>query len=163
MIYDQGVRGELSIEDELAPLVRDCSNIVAAKVSSEPDRIIELKDLVDVSALCGWDMMSLIAYQNGADGVISGFAGVFPEYEVEISRAVKSGQWDKAREIFYRDCLPPLLHLTFDPYAFSAGKYILYWLGVIKSPTTRAPLTLPLSARRQEELRYVLDSGRVPA
>lgn len=161
MVYDEGARGELSVKDVLAPLIRECANIVAVKVSSEPDKIVELKQAVAVPTLCGWDMMSLIAYENGADGVISGFAGVFPENEVKLLRAVKEGRLDEARQIFYVDCLPALLHLTFDPFAFSAAKYVLSWRGIIRWPTTRTPFVSPLSERRQAELRYVLESGRV--
>ena len=74
MPYDQGTRGELSIKEDILPLCEKSENIVGLKISGNPDKIIEAKELLDVPVLCGWDLMSLLAYEMGSDGVISGLS-----------------------------------------------------------------------------------------
>ncbi len=158
MIYDQGARGELSVTDVIAPLAHETGNIVAVKVSGDPEKILEVKRTMNAPALCGWDLMSLVAYEMGADGVASGFAALLPELERRLWESVKQGRLEDARKTFYEECLPVVLHCTFDPFAFSSVKWVLHWLGIIRWPTVREP-TLPINEHRRAELRHAL--GRV--
>ena len=139
MPYDQGTRGELSIKEDILPLCEKSENIVGLKISGNPDKIIEAKELLDVPVLCGWDLMSLLAYEMGSDGVISGSACLVPEDEVEMYKYSKANNWNAAREIYYAKVLPFLIYCTFDPFAYSVCKYVLYWKGLIKTKDVRLP------------------------
>jgi dihydrodipicolinate synthase/N-acetylneuraminate lyase len=157
VIYDQGVRGELSVADVIAPLARETGNIIAVKVSGIPEKVLEIKQTMNVPALCGWDLMSLLAYEMGADGVISGFAALLPDPEVRLRTSVKEHRLGDAREIFYKECVPILPHVTFDPFGFSAGKWLLHWRGIIRWPIVREPLNHPINRHRIEELKHALE------
>ena len=139
MPYDQGTRGELSIKEDILPLCEKSENIVGLKISGNPDKIIEAKQLLDVPVLCGWDLMSLLAYEMGSDGVISGSACLVPEDEVEMYKYSMSNNWNAARDIYYNKVLPLLNYCTFDPFAYSVCKYVLYWKGLIKTKDVRLP------------------------
>ena len=139
MPYDLGVRGELSIEDDILPLTQKSPNIVGLKISGLPDKTYEAKRLLDIPILCGWDMMSLVSYEMGSDGVISGSATLTPRDEVKLHELAKKGQWDEARDLYYGRLLPLLNYCTFDPFAYSVCKYALYWQGLIATPAVRAP------------------------
>ena len=139
MLYDQGVRGELSIRDDILPLTRETENIVALKISGVPDKNYEAKQLLSIPVLCGWDLMSLLAYRMGADGVISGSATLVPEHEVRLYTLVKEGRWDDARDLYYGVLAPILNYCTFDPHAYSVCKYILRHMGIIDNAAVRPP------------------------
>ena len=94
-------RGELSIRGDILPLTRQTENIVALKISGIPDKNYEAKQLLGIPILCGWDLMSLLAYRMGADGVTSGSATLVPEHEVRLYTLVKEGRWDDARDLYY--------------------------------------------------------------
>lgn len=139
MPYDQGTRGELSIKEDILPLYNNSENIIGLKISGNPDKIIEAKQLLDIPVLCGWDLMSLLAYEMGSDGVISGSACLVPEYEVQMHKYSRLNDWDAAREIYYNKVLPLLNYCTFDPFAYSVCKYVLYWKGLTETKDVRLP------------------------
>ena len=139
MLYDQGMRGEVSIRDDILPLTQQTDNIIALKISGIPDKNYDAKHLLDIPVLCGWDLMSLLAYQMGADGVISGSATLVPEHEVRLYDLVKQGRWDEARDLYYGKLVPILNYCTFDPHAYSVCKYILKYMGVIENSAVRPP------------------------
>ena len=139
MLYDQGLRGEVSIRDDILPLTQQTENIIALKISGIPDKNVEAKELLDIPVLCGWDLMSFLAYQMGADGVISGSATLVPEHEVRLYELVKQGRWDEARDLYYGKLVPILNYCTFDPHAYSVCKYILKFMGVIENSAVRPP------------------------
>ena len=139
MLYDQGLRGEVSIRDDIFPLTQQTENIIALKISGIPDKNYEAKQILDIPVLCGWDLMSLLAYQMGADGVISGSATLVPELEVRLHDLVMQERWDEARDLYYGKLVPILNYCTFDPHAYSVCKYILKYMGVIESSDVRPP------------------------
>ena len=139
MLYDQGLRGEFSIRDDILPITQQTENIIALKISGIPDKNYEAKQLLDIPVLCGWDLMSLLAYQMGSDGVISGSATLVPEHEVRLYDLVKQGRWDEARDLYYGKLVPILNYCTFDPHAYSVCKYILKFMGVIENSDVRPP------------------------
>ena len=122
------------VEEHILPLVQKTGNIVGLKISGLPDKVPEAKRLLDVPVLCGWDLMSLLEYQLGADGVISGSATLIPRDEVQIYELAKQERWDEARDIYYGKMVPLLNYCTFDPHAYSVSKYALYYQGVIDCP-----------------------------
>ena len=132
MLYDQGLRGEVSIRDDILPLTRQTDNIIALKISGIPDKNYEARQLLSIPVLCGWDLMSLLAYQMGSDGVISGSATLVPEHEVRLYDLIKQGRWDEARDLYYGKLVPILNYCTFDPHAYSVCKYMLKFMGVIR-------------------------------
>ena len=113
MLYDQGLRGEVSIRDDILPLTQQTENIIALKISGIPDKNYEAKRLLDIPVLCGWDLMSLLAYQMGADGVISGSATLVPEHEVRLHDLVKQERWGRGARPLLRGARahPELLHV----------------------------------------------------
>ena len=150
MLYDLGEQGELSIEQDILPLSQQSENIIALKISGLPDKTYEAKRLLDIPALCGWDLMSLLAYEMGSDGVISGSATLVPKDEVKLYELAMEKRWNEARKLYYTRLVPLLNYCTFDPHAYSVCKYILYWQGIIDHPAVRAPNPDAGGARRNE-------------
>jgi 4-hydroxy-tetrahydrodipicolinate synthase len=161
MPYDLGVRGELSIEDDILPLTQKSPNIVGLKISGLPDKTYEAKKLLDIPILCGWDMMSLVSYEMGSDGVISGSATLTPRDEVKLHELAKQGEWDEARDLYYGRLLPLLNYCTFDPFAYSVCKYALYWQGLIATPAVRAPNPDAGEVRQRETMAIMKNLGLV--
>ena len=155
MPYDQGVRGELSIEDDILPLTEKTDNVVGLKISGNPDKNYEAKRLLSVPVLCGWDLMSLLAYEMGSDGVISGSATLVPRDEVRLYELVREKRWEEARALYYGKLVPLLNYCTFDPFAYSVCKYVLYWQGIINTPAVRSP-NPDAGEARCDEVREVL-------
>lgn len=140
MLYDQTNEGDLDIETQVLPLLEECERVVGVKVSGNVYSFARLKEKVpDVPLVCGWDIFSLLAYRSGCDGVVAGSAAFMPEREVTLHRLVQAGQWDEARQLFYERMLPLIVFATPDPYAFSVGKHLLHWRGLIDSPIVRPP------------------------
>ncbi len=150
MLYDQGMRGEVSIRDDILPLTQQTENIIALKISGVPDKNYEAKELLSIPVLCGWDLMSFLAYQMGADGVISGSATLVPEHEVKLYNLVMEQRWDEARNLYYGKLVPILNYCTFDPHAYSVCKYILKFMGVIENSAVRPPNPDAGEARARE-------------
>jgi len=159
MLYDQGARGDVSIRDEIYPLTQKTDNIIALKISGIPDKNYEAKELLSIPVLCGWDLMSLLAYQMGADGVISGSATLVPQHEVELYELAKAGRWDEARDLYYGKLVPILNYCTFDPHAYSVCKYMLHFMGVIDSPAVRPPNPDAGEARAKEAYEVLRRAG----
>lgn len=156
MPYDLGEQGELTVREHILPLVQKTENIVGLKISGLPDKVPEAKKLLDIPVLCGWDLMSLIEYQLGADGVISGSATLIPSDEVQLYKLAKQNRWKEARDIYYSKILPLLNYCTFDPHAYSVSKYALQYQGVIDYPDVREP-NPDAGKARAEEVREVLE------
>ena len=159
MLYDLGEQGELSIEGDILPMTEKTENIIALKISGLPDKHHEAKRLLDIPVLCGWDLMSLIAYQMGSDGVISGSATLVPQDEVRLYELAMEKRWDEARRLYYGKLVPLLNYCTFDPHAYSVSKYVLYWKGIIDSPAVRAPNPDAGAVRRKEVYEVLKMTG----
>jgi len=162
IVYDIGVQRVLSIESDILPLVEDTGNVVGVKISSEPEKTREAKRLLPVPVLCGWEIMSLLAYRMGADGVTSACAQLLPRETLNLHRYAVEERWDEARDVFYGSLLPVMNYLPGGPNmtGWSVCKHILYWRGVISTPLVRPP-SLPAEEERLEEVRRLLqrDSG----
>jgi len=156
MPYDLGEQGELTIREHILPLVQKTENIVGLKISGMPDKVPEAKKLLDIPVLCGWDLMSLLEYQLGADGVISGSATLIPSDEVRLYKLAKQSRWGEARDVYYSKILPLLNYCTFDPHAYSVSKYALQYQGIIDCPDVREP-NPDAGQARADEVRKVLE------
>jgi len=163
MIYDQGLQGDLSMEDEVAPICQKNDNIIAVKISGFPDRFEQAKRLLDIPCLAGWDFFSLVAYQLGADGVISGSATLVPTEEVRLYELAMQHKWDEARDLFYSNLVPILNYCTFDPHAYSCCKYFLYYQGLIDVPSVRPPNPDAGAVRRGEIVAILKRLGLLKA
>ena len=125
MLYDQTDEGNLDVESQLLPLVKEFERIVAVKVSGNVYSFGHLKkEAPDTPLICGWDVFSLLAYRSGADGVVAGSAAFIPDREVELHRLAEAGLWEEARQLFYERMLPFIVFATPDPYAFSVSKSV---------------------------------------
>ena len=155
-IYDYAEERELSTE-EVLPILEECDDLVAIKITGQLEKIAELKEHTDLPLLCGWDTRSFLAYRFGAHGVVSGSAAVFPKHEVELCRLCMAERWDDAANLFYGRILPCLHHCVSFPYSAAAFKTVLTWHGVIKNPRTRERPYLPLNEIRRSELRRAVD------
>ncbi len=153
MLYDQTNEGDLDVESQLLPLVKEFERIVAVKVSCNVYSFGHINEEVpDTPLICGWDVFSLMAYLSGADGVVAGSAAFMPDREVELHQLAQAGRWEEARELFYERMLPFIVFATPDPYAFSVSKSVLHWKGIFDSPLTRPPYA-NVPDWMQEELR----------
>lgn len=155
MIYDFAENRELSTE-EVLPVLEQCSNLVAVKVSGTADKIPELRKHSDLPLLCGWDTMSFLAYRLGSNGVVSGSAAVIPKHEVELYQLCSANKWNEAADLFLGRILPCINSCVDDPYGSAACKQVLVWQGVLKHSSARRPFR-SLNEVRRAELRRVLE------
>ena len=157
VVYDEGVQAELSIEGDIVPLLRETGNVVGLKISGEAAKIPEAKRLVDVPVLCGVEVMGLLEYQMGADGVTSAAACFLPKQQVRMYQLASENRWDQARDLFYRELLPLLTYFPGGPnkMGWSVCKHILHWKGIIDSPAVRPP-SLPATEAHLQEARALL-------
>ena len=161
MVYDLGKQRELSVREDIVPLVEETRNVVGMKISGAQEKVAEAKSLLDVPVLCGHDVMSLVGYRMGADGVTSGAAMLLPHEEVELHRLVADGKWDDARALFYGTLLPIMNYLPGGPgmMGWSVCKNILKWEGVIDCAAVRPP-SLPAGQGRLQEAQQVWERIR---
>ncbi len=156
VVYDLGVQRELSVREDILPLAEETGNVVGMKISGAQEKVAEAKRLLDAPVLCGHDVMSLVGYRMGADGVTSGIAMLLPRQEVELHRLAAAGRWDEARALFYGALLPIMNYLPGGPgmMGWSVCKNILKWEGIIECAAVRPP-SLPAGEARLEEVRHV--------
>ena len=141
VVYDLGKQRELSVREDIVPLAEETGNVAGMKISGAQEKMAEAKMLLDVPVLCGHDVMGLVGYQMGADGVTSGSAMMLPREQVELHRLVAAGQWDEARALFYGTLLPIMNYLPGGPgmMGWSVCKNILKWEGIIECAAVRPP------------------------
>jgi 4-hydroxy-tetrahydrodipicolinate synthase len=156
VVYDLGKQRELSVREDIVPLAEETGNVAGMKISGAQEKVAEAKMLLDVPVLCGHDVMGLVGYQMGADGVTSGSAMMLPREQVELHRLVAAGQWNEARTLFYGTLLPIMNYLPGGPgmMGWSVCKNILKWEGIIECAAVRPP-SLPAGPARLDEARHV--------
>lgn len=84
----------------MAQIADACPNVIGVKYSWAD--CLRLKDYLNIrngnfSVLFGPDRLFLPALAMGADGTVSGVSGPMPEHFVEVYRAWKAGDMEKAR------------------------------------------------------------------
>jgi len=84
----------------LQNLLEDCPNFAGIKYSKASligfQNLLALKG--KISLLMGCDKLAYPAFLLGADGIVSGPANAFPEIYVQLYRAVKEKEYEKAKE-----------------------------------------------------------------
>ncbi len=103
--------------------------------------------------LSGDDALTLPMLALGASGVISTTANAAPRQMVEIARAARAGDWEKARKAHY--ALLPLMEALFLESNPIPLKTALAILGRIPSAALRLPLT-EISKASRERLEAAL-------
>ncbi|MFJ7248760.1 dihydrodipicolinate synthase family protein [Kitasatospora sp. NPDC098652] len=156
MIYNNPRTAGVDLPPELIHrLVRDVDNITMVKESSgDLQRMHRLTQLSDgaLPFYNGSNPLALAAFAAGASGWCTAAPCLIPELPLELYRAVRTGDLDAAREVYYRQ-LPVLQFLTRGglPTTVKAG---LSLLGLdVGDP--RPPL-LPLPEERRAELARLL-------
>ena len=109
--------------------------------------------LRDLSILTGNGGLFLdFEMERGADGAMTGYA--FPELLVDVVNFQKSGERDKAHDLF--DAHLPLIRYEQQPaIGLAARKYVLHKRGVIASPAQRKPGST-ITATAKAEIDYLL-------
>ena len=160
LLYDHGYEGQLvgKVPIELiVPLVQTIENVVALKISGQPDKVLEAKKKLDIPVLQSWHEGVLLAYEMGCDGTITASSSLIPHLEIRLHGLAQEERWDEARDLFYEKFAPLLLlYLGGGPgfRGWSTAKHFLYWQGVFDTPVVRPP-SLDASGTRLEEARHV--------
>jgi 4-hydroxy-tetrahydrodipicolinate synthase len=113
-----------------------------------------------ISILCGNSGLFLPEeMQRGADGAMTGFA--FPEMMIDIVRACRQGEIDRARDIF--DAYLPLIRYEQQPgVGLAVRKYVLAKRGVIACAAQRRPAApLPQEAVAEVEVLLARQARRL--
>lgn len=143
--------------NDLAPaLVREIRaavpNVVGIKDSSGfPGRIADLVRSLgpDFDVVCGNDESDLSAFQEGAAGIVSSGAGIFPELYLELHAAWKAGRLAEAEKVQAR--IIAMQDALGNGARLGWYKYVLGELG-IPIGGVRGPLLDP-SPAEQEAIR----------
>lgn len=87
--------------DVVAEIARTCKNVVGIKYSyADMQRLKEYIKINDrrFSVLFGADRLFLPALVSGADGVVSGCAGPWPDHFIKVYEAFQKGDFETARK-----------------------------------------------------------------
>ena len=152
MLYDGGSGVEIPI-DVIRRLSEEASNVCAIKVNVVKPAKVQAIQAAGLKALCGMDAVTMPMMRYGADGFTLGVGNLLPRETTQLYEQCKEGNWDGAADTYYSSLLPVInATLAFLPEYVASFKLLLHWMGVIASPTVRAPL-VPLDKVRQAEIR----------
>ena len=157
----------------------DLSPALIARIADECPNVNGLKDTVteyfhtvgvlrevkrvrtDFAVLSGWEDLILPCLLAGADGSICAFANVAPELFVNLVRATRDGDLERAAELHRRVLSLVTLGAYSDP-PISAIKLAMHKLGIPISPAVRGP-AMPVPEGAHEKIEDVLrDVGMLP-
>jgi 4-hydroxy-tetrahydrodipicolinate synthase len=147
----------------------DLSASLVARIAAEYPNVAGIKDTTaqythtvevlqevkparpDFSVLAGFEPLILPSMLAGADGSICAFANVAPELFVDLVKAAREDDLQRAAELHRRVLFLLTLGAASDP-PISAVKLAMKMLGVPISPTVRGPaLTIPEEAHEKVE------------
>ena len=150
----------------------DLSASLVARIAAEYPNVAGIKDTTaqythtvevlqavkpvrpDFSVLAGFEPLILPSMLAGADGSICAFANVAPELFVDLVKAAREGDLQKAAELHRRVLFLLTLGAASDP-PISAVKLAMRMLGVPISPAVRGP-ALPIPDEAHEKVESVL-------
>jgi dihydrodipicolinate synthase/N-acetylneuraminate lyase len=158
MIYNNPISYANDITPEMFAELADVKNFVALKESSgDVRRITDLHNTVGgrYAIFTGVDDLALEASILGIDGWVAGSGIAFPEENQYFWDLTRSGEWEKAREI-YR-WFTPLLHLDTHTKFVQYIKLAVQECG-LGSEWVRAP-RLPLAGEERKRILDVIHSG----
>jgi 4-hydroxy-tetrahydrodipicolinate synthase len=95
LIYDiPSVTGNTLSQEALEQILKRTNNVIGLKVSHYDwklwEYVLKLAVIEDINVLVGVDNFCLAALSNGATGIVSGPANVFPEIYVELYQAIQN-------------------------------------------------------------------------
>jgi len=137
-------------------------NVVAIKeASADAFKFVQTLNILRnldkrISILTGNDDFILESLILGADGALIGFGTLAVDEQIEMFKAVKQKNFDKAFEIYSK--IKPLEEVIFSPPVRdyrARVKETLRMLGVLKTNFVRPPL-LPVSSKDKEKIRKAL-------
>jgi 4-hydroxy-tetrahydrodipicolinate synthase len=164
MPYDGGGGHSIDMETWRC-IVQANSNITLAKITVPvPPKVKWLHDEFSgrVRAFGGSDQTILLCLANGGEGLTVAGANVVPRTFVRMFETYRRGNRDEARSLYYEKISPMnVISVPAHTEFIQCYKQALYWMGVISSPYTRAPM-MPLDEPRKEELFAALMKMRVP-
>lgn len=154
MPYDGGGGYELDCET-WRDIVHRNTNVTLAKITTPfPPKIKWLHQEFNgrVRSFGGADTTILLSLANGAEGLTVAGANVVPQAFSRLFDLYRAGKKEEARTLYYQK-IGPLSDIAVPAHTefIQCYKQALYWMGVIASPHTRAPM-MPLDAERQQEL-----------
>ena len=150
----------------------DLSASLVARIAAEYPNVAGIKDTTaqythtvevlqevkpvrpDFSVLAGFEPLILPSMLAGADGSICAFANVAPELFVDLVKATREGDLQRAAELHRRVLFLLTLGAASDP-PISAVKLAMRMLGVPISPAVRGP-ALPIPDEAHEKVESVL-------
>ena len=150
----------------------DLSASLVARIAAEYPNVAGIKDTTaqythtvevlqvvkpvrpDFSVLAGFEPLILPSMLAGADGSICAFANVAPELFVDLVKATREGDLQRAAELHRRVLFLLTLGAASDP-PISAVKLAMRMLGVPISPAVRGP-ALPIPEEAHEKVESVL-------
>lgn len=143
-------------------IVSENGNCVMLKHEDWPglDKISRLRQMEStdgasrIAILCGNGGLFLeFEMGRGADGAMTGYC--FPEMLVDVVQQSATGNWDTARELFYRHL--PLVRYEQQPrIGLAVRKYVLMRRRVLTSDRQRLPKAV-LTRETVAEVSYLLD------
>ncbi len=157
MVYNNPISYANDITPEMFAKLAEQKNLVAIKESSgDTRRITDLRNVVGdrYAIFTGVDNLALEASILGIDGWVAGSGIAFPcenQYFWELTR---SGEWDKARQI-YR-WFTPLLHLDVHPKFIQYIKLMVQECG-LGAEWVRAPRLILKGEERKRILKIIHD------
>ena len=139
-------------------IAKKCRNIVGIKYSY-PDmpRLLQFMDVNngDFSVLAGPDDLFYAMLASGGDGTISGNSNVIPEHYVEIYKAFRAGDYEKAQKLQAK--VNRLITYISGANNMARYKAALKHRGIIASAAMRKPLR-ELTAQEEKEFIEQIES-----
>ena len=159
MLYNNPIAyGADVTPSEIAKLAEKHANLHAVKESSgDVRRITAVRALIGdrLALFAGLDDMILEAVQMGAVGWIAGLVNAMPAESIELVRAARAGEFEKAFEI-YRWFLP-LLRLDTVPEFVQLIKLVQHEVGM-GNERVRAPRTKASGSQREHALEVIREA-----
>lgn len=152
MLYDGGSGIEISV-DTMRKLRAECMNISLIKLNAiKPAKIRAIQE-AGLVAFCGIDAATMPMLRYGANGFTLGVGNLLPRETSDLYDLCVANQWGEAADLYYRKILPLInATLAYLPEYIASFKILLHEMGIIDSPTVRAPL-VQLDDVRKAEIR----------
>lgn len=158
MVYNNPATAKIDMSPDLIARLSEMPNIRYVKESSgDITRVWKIRNLTKdkMTVFCGGDNMALESFLMGAAGFICVASNFLPMETSEIYRSYKSGNLEKAKELYER-ILPVLNYLEDTGKFVQISKAALNMSG-IKVGSARSPL-MPLNPAEERKLKELLST-----
>ncbi len=158
MIYNNPISYANDITPEMFAQLAEVKNFVALKESSgNTRRITDIRNLLGdrFAVFTGVDDLVLECAILGIDGWVAGSGIAFPEENQYFWELTRSGQWDRAREVY--QWFTPLLHLDTHTKFVQYIKLAVQECG-LGSEWVRTP-RLPLVGAERKHILEIIHAG----